>query len=114
VQWALSACLESCSGCQIERKQHEHYPALTHAGVPVQEALREAAAAEALAAIAAAGDNGHSIEVPPTQVGANAYTTLLSTDGISAVVAGCTDSVLWCYCIISIAAHALTAVHQSL
>jgi hypothetical protein len=33
-----------------------------------QEALREAAAAEALAAIEAAGDNGHNIQVPSTQV----------------------------------------------
>uniref|UniRef100_A0A383VKR7 Uncharacterized protein n=1 Tax=Tetradesmus obliquus TaxID=3088 RepID=A0A383VKR7_TETOB len=35
--------------------------------VCLQEALREAAAAEALAAIEAAGDGGHTIEVPATQ-----------------------------------------------
>jgi hypothetical protein len=42
-----------------------------HIDLYLQEALREAAAAEALAAIAAAGDSGHTIEVPTTQVGKN-------------------------------------------
>jgi hypothetical protein len=35
----------------------------------LQEALREAAAAEALAAIETAGEGAHNIQVPPTQVG---------------------------------------------
>jgi hypothetical protein len=74
---------------------------LTNAGLHVQEALREAAAAEALAAIAAAGDNGHSIEVPATQVDSNTNSMLMSQDCTSAVFAclgGCMPAYIGQHC----------------